>query len=132
VKLRNVLLTLFTLLLTAMGVQAQDPGIPDTVDLVVTVCPVQSTGQFQVQMDFYVFSDYTNSASSIGFSWDNPNLQMDSAIATSLTDVGYDMGPFFYEDNDINLTNAIHIFLTRIGISRTVVTDITQNITIAV
>ncbi len=93
----------------------QDPddlGEADTLDLVVTVAPDFTTNQLQVQLDLYVFND-TNTFSSVsaGFQWDNPNLQMDSAVASQVSIDALDIGPFFYEDNDINITNANQRFL---------------------
>jgi hypothetical protein len=93
----------------------QDPndlGAADSVDMVFTVTPCASTNQLQIQLDLYVFNDSnTISGVSMGFSWDNPNLQMDSARPSQLTQDAFDLGTFFYEDDDINLTNANRRFL---------------------
>ncbi len=86
-------------------------GARDTVDLVVTVAPYAAGGQLQVQLDLYVFNDSNNVlGATVGFSWDNPNLQMDSAVAAP-TALNFELGPYFYEDGDINLTNTNQRFL---------------------
>lgn len=116
---QRLLLTLTCLLvggvLPAQAQFTQDPddfGAADTVDLVFSVVPHAATNQLQFQIDLYVFNDSnTLIGATMGFSWDNPNLQIDSAAASPLTDAAFDIGPFFYEDDDINITNANQRFL---------------------
>jgi len=93
------------------GADTDGLGAPDTVDLVVSVTPHAAGGQMQLQLDLYVFNDSNNVyGATMGFDWDNPNLQMDSAVPSALGDM-FEIGPFFYENNDINLTNANQRFL---------------------
>ena len=105
-KLRTVLCALWLLALIGSHAAAQDPdpGIPDTVAMVVTACPDASAGSLHVQLDLYVYGDTIIVGASMGFTWDNPNLQMDSAKASALVTSGFDIVSF-YEDGDINKTN---------------------------
>ncbi|MFH1842585.1 MAG: hypothetical protein ABIF77_05215, partial [bacterium] len=100
---------------TALAQFTQDPndaGAADTVEMVFSVTPDYTTGQYDVQMDLWVFNDANSLiGATAGFSWDNASLQMDSAVASPLTDNGFDLGPFFYEDNSLALTNANLRFL---------------------
>lgn len=117
-KRRCICLTLIlsTLLATTTLAQfTQDPndaGAADTIEMVFSVTPDYTTGLFDVQMDLWVFNDSNPLiAGTVGFIWENANLQMDSAVASPLTDGGFDLGPFLYEDNDIALTNTNQRFL---------------------
>ena len=112
-KIRTVLATALLVVLAAMSAEAGVDGLgaPDSVDLLVTVAPHAAGSQMQVQLDLYVFNDSNDVyGATMGFSWDNPNLQMDSAFPTALAD-NFEIGPFLYEDGDINLTNANQRFL---------------------
>ncbi|HWR84263.1 MAG TPA: hypothetical protein VN285_13265 [Candidatus Deferrimicrobium sp.] len=90
-----------------------DDGVADSVEMVVSVVPNASMGQLKVQLDLWGFNDSNQVVgASMGFAWDNPNLQMDSAKASAyITGLGNNIGPFFYEDNDINKTNLNKRFL---------------------
>ncbi len=108
--MKHKLTFLLTLLLVA-GVlsitgQAQDPNNPDTLELVLVTGPDANAGQMNVQIDIYVYSDETIVAASSGYTWDNPNLQMDSAFVSPLVESGFDLVWGVYEDNDIATTNA--------------------------
>jgi len=87
-----------------------DPGYRDTVELVVAVQPDEGSSQFNVELELYVFNDSTIISASAGFSWVNPNLQMDSAKATDLTISGFDAGPVFYRGNNIDSSNYYQQF----------------------
>ncbi len=91
--------------------QPYDPGIPDTVELVVTVQPDEGSSQFNVELQLYVFNDSTIIGATAGFSWVNPNLQLDSAKATSLTSSGFDAGPAFYRGGNIDSSNFYRQFM---------------------
>ncbi len=107
-----VLIAILLLVVVPCSFAQNDAGNPDTVDLVFSVLPDFTTNQLQVQMDLYVYNDAnTLVGSSMGFSWSNPNLQMDSAVASSFTATGFDLGVFLYEDNDIAITNANQRFI---------------------
>ena len=112
-KVRMILTTALAVVLMVASVEAgvDGMGAPDTVDLVVTVAPHAAGGQMQVQMDLYVFNDSNDVyGATMGFSWDNSSLQMDSAVSSALAN-SFEIGPFLYEDADINLTNANQRFL---------------------
>jgi len=101
--------------IAATHVAAQDPGIPDTVAMVVSVCPDANAGQLNVQLNLWVYSDSLIVAATAGFTWDESrfpaNLQMDSAVGSQLLIDAFSIGPFYYEDDDIAITNANHRFL---------------------
>ncbi|MCH7947331.1 MAG: hypothetical protein IIC66_05975 [candidate division Zixibacteria bacterium] len=103
---RTLIVSIILSGLIAVGVKAQDPGIVDTVELIVTLSPDAQANQLKVQLEVWVFNDEELFAANMGFSWDNSNLTLDSAVASALTDGGFQIGPFFYEDNSIALTNA--------------------------
>ncbi|MBU8933768.1 MAG: hypothetical protein KOO62_07150 [candidate division Zixibacteria bacterium] len=109
------LILVISLTTSAMAQFEQDPndaGAADTVEMVFSVIPDYTTGQYNVQMDLWVFNDANLLiGATSGFTWDNANLQMDSATASDLTDNAFDIGPFFYEDADIDLTNSNQRFL---------------------
>jgi hypothetical protein len=88
-----------------------DPGITDTVALVVTQKPNAALNQLNVELALYVFSDSTIVGASMGFRWDNPNLKMDSAIVSALIDSSFGIGPWLYEDGDITVTNDSQRFI---------------------
>ncbi|MFQ5498186.1 MAG: dockerin type I domain-containing protein [Candidatus Zixiibacteriota bacterium] len=104
-------LTLLACLFIASVTTAQDIGNPDTVAMVVSVAPQASPAQLQVQLDLYVYSDDVVKAATMGFGWDNPNIQMDSAKDSPVTQTGFDFGRFFFETGDIAVTNANQRFL---------------------
>jgi hypothetical protein len=110
-----VLLSVLGMLAMVSPGAAQDLGVPDTVAMVVAICPDANANQLHVQIELWVYSDSLIVAGSAGFSWGQTrfpgNLQMDSAVATQLLIDAFEIGPFFYEDNDINITNANHRFL---------------------
>jgi hypothetical protein len=87
-------------------------GAPDTVDMVYTIAPDFTTGQMKAQLDLYVFNDSNHvEGATVGFSWDNPNMQMDSANAAQIVLDNFEIGPFLYEGDDIAITNANQRFL---------------------
>ncbi len=88
--------------------EAQDVGIRDTVSMVLTV----DTANLEAVAEVWVFSDADLKGATAGFGWDNPNLQMDSAVVDSLVINGFDIGPFVYRDEDIDVTNTWKNFIT--------------------
>ncbi|MBU8934707.1 MAG: thrombospondin type 3 repeat-containing protein [candidate division Zixibacteria bacterium] len=111
-KLTIAILVLVVLVFWIPNVYAQkgdDPGIPDTVVFVASVVPGPSSDQ--LQMDIWVYSDEHLEGVSMGITWDNPKIQMDSAKATSLLTIGFALGPFFYEDGSITKTNTNQRFM---------------------
>ncbi len=100
------------LLLSSGSVLAQnDPfGNMDTVIMVPSVVPEEGVSD-QLQLNLYVYSDETLLGATAGFTWDNPKLQMDSAVGSALLQSSFDLGLFFYQDSDLGLTNANQQFL---------------------
>ncbi|MBU8934766.1 MAG: thrombospondin type 3 repeat-containing protein [candidate division Zixibacteria bacterium] len=59
----------------------------------------------------------------MGITWDNPKFQMDSTEASSLI-APFEFGPYFFEDDDIDLTNTNQRFLLgAAGISHCIPAD---------
>ena len=109
-QLKKTFLTLLFLALFAIPAFGQDAGTPDTVDLVVSLNPDANANQLNVEVQLWVYNDAGLQASGMGFSWDNPNLQLDSTVTTALGG-SWQIGPFFYENNSLATTNANQRFL---------------------
>ncbi len=110
-KLRNVLLLLVILAFSATPAFAQiDPGVVDTVIVVPTVIPDFTTGTDQLRLDIYCYTDELIAGYSAGFSWDNPNVVMDSATANPATIGNFGLISFF-ENYSIATTNANQRFV---------------------
>ena len=88
-----------------------DPGLPDTVLLIPELCYSEVAGELKVEVELWVFNDMTILGGSAGFFWDTPDMQMDSAVATQLLTESWQIGPFFYENNDLALTNTNRRFV---------------------
>jgi len=88
-----------------------DPGIRDTVELIVTMQPDSSNNQLNVELGLYVFNDSTVAGATAGFFWDNSNLLLDSAKPSDLTSAGFDGGTFFYRGDDIDSSNFYRQFI---------------------
>jgi hypothetical protein len=93
-------------LMLSIGAAAQDTGVIDSVELIATVTPDAQAAQLRLTLELWVFNDEELAAANMGFSWDNDNLNLDSAKGTSLTTGGFPIGPFFYEDNSLATSNA--------------------------
>ncbi len=107
----GVLVAMGALAVTTWAQDPADPGVPDTVDLVLTVGPDANANQLNVQVDIYVYNDEDLVGGSSGYFWDNPNLTMDSAFLAPFVSAGWDIIASVYEDNDINTTNANQHFV---------------------
>ena len=59
-----------------------------------------------LRMDLMVFNSRPLLGASIGFGWDDPNVVLDSAVATELVTTAFDQGPHFFEDDNIATANA--------------------------
>ena len=89
-------------------VLGQDAGAPDSIKLVLSVAPVEGTN-VPVVVECSVFVDSNQlSILQFGWYWDNVNLQMDSAIASSAFEA-MEIGPFFFIYNDLQTTNDSQI-----------------------
>lgn len=117
-KVKNFVLMVSIIFLLAPLTMAQfvqdddDLGAADTVAVEFSVVPDYTTGTYKLQVDLYFFNDANQIlGSSMGFIWDNPNIQMDSAFPGAEIDAAYDVGPFLFEDNNIAITNANLRFL---------------------
>jgi hypothetical protein len=88
-----------------------DPGIRDTVELVVTVLPAAMNNDLNVELELYVFNDSTLRGATGGFFWNNQNMQIDSAKPSDVTSSGFDIGPFFYRDDNRDSSNYYQQFI---------------------
>ena len=96
----------------AGSAMATDPGAPDTVAMVFSVAPDLTTGEMNAQLDLWVFCDSNLvKGATMAWDWSNPNMQMDSAKGYPIVTNNFGIGPFFYEDNNIAVTNAHKRFL---------------------
>ncbi len=107
-KSRLLMIALTVLLVCGTTAYAQDPNLPDTIDLELTVDTVGLTAQLEV----WVFSDEALVGATMGIRWDNSatSLSMDTAIASSAVS-GFDLGVFLYEGNSRATTNTNMRFL---------------------
>lgn len=100
------------LMLTAISAQAQfvqdddDFGVADTLDMVLSVAPDATTNQLKVQFDLWAFNDSNEVVgATMGFGWDNSNLQMDSASASQLVKDAFTLVLTVYKNNNLTTTN---------------------------
>ncbi|MBD3401477.1 hypothetical protein GF420_01170 [candidate division GN15 bacterium] len=112
-KMRLFTVVFCLLVIGALPAQAQfqqdplDDGVADTVDMVLTVAPDATTNQLNVQFDLWVFNDSNELAgATMGFNWDNSNMQMDSAVATTLVTDAFNLFLTLYENNNLAVTNT--------------------------
>jgi len=103
-KFKLLLTFVFLFALAASPAMGQDQGEPDTIDMVITVQPDEASAAFDVQLQLWVFNDGdTINGASMGFGWDNPKLQMTSAVAESGSD-GF-LTKLLYDADNIDSTN---------------------------
>ncbi len=121
-KITKIIACACFLALCAVPVSAQfeqspdDRGAADTLDMIISVRPDATTNQLQLQADIWVFNDSNNLVGlSSGFSWDNPNAQLDSAKLSPAAAAGFDFLKFFYDGNNIDSTNAHQRFLISVA-----------------
>lgn len=110
-QLRSLLALLSLLAATAAAVDEDDPGIRDTIELVVARQPDEAHGQFNVELKLYVFNDSTVLGATAGFSWDNPNLHLDSARLSALISSRFDGGTYLYRTDNVDSSNAARQFI---------------------
>ncbi len=85
-----------------------DPGQRDTVAVTVEL----NADSSEATMRLYGYWDEDLRTIALGFSWDNPLVQMVSATGSSLqSESDLRIGPYFYEDSALNVTNANNRFL---------------------
>lgn len=104
-------------LVMCASVQAQfqqdplDLGVADTVDMVLSVAPDATTNQLKVQFDLWALNDSNIVAgATMGFQWENDNMQMDSARASQLVINAFTLVLTLYKNNSLATTNADHQF----------------------
>ncbi len=107
-KARMLLASLFlgVLMLAPANVLAQDEGLPDTVAMVITPPDAgDATPTMVVQLFGKIDSNPVGSV-GLAFSWDNPLLQMDSAVTSDEVEADLDFQRFVYVNNRLDSTNS--------------------------
>ncbi len=103
-KKKLILCVVLSLVLQTTSSKAQDSGAPDSLKMVFITPPVNGTNvPVVVECSVFVDADML-SGLLFGWQWDNPSLQMDSAVAAADFDA-MDLGPFFFLNGDLTLTN---------------------------
>ena len=103
-KKKLIICVVLALVLQTTSLRAQDSGAPDSLKMVFIIPPVNGTNvPVVVECSVFVDAD-TLGGLTFGWQWDNPSLQMDSAVAAADFDA-MDIGPFFFLDNSIVTTN---------------------------
>ncbi len=108
---RTALVLALAVTMMSFTAKAQDDGIVDTIALIATLTPDAQANQLKLKLELWVFNDEPLTSVGMGFSWDNTSLRLDSVVGTPLTISGFPIGPFFYEDGNLALTNANKRFL---------------------
>ena len=103
----KLLITIFTAFIFVCGsVMADESGVKDTVDMILTVQPDSAAGLLDIELQLWVLNDAdTLNGVSMGFVWDNPKIQMVNAVAEPVMLNGF-TPPIFYDANNIDSTNA--------------------------
>jgi len=87
-----------------------DLGDPDSVYFHITM-PESGGSDSLVIAELYVFNDVQNVASmSMGFSWDHPYLEMDSAVWSPEAETAFNMIRLGYFRGGLDYTNAYQLF----------------------
>jgi hypothetical protein len=93
------------------GISAQsdpnDPGARDTVALNIIITDIPQSSSV-LSLEAWVYSDETIRSFSGKFSWDNPNLRLDSAHISPLL-FNEHFSSFLYDNDDLNTSNATRI-----------------------
>ncbi len=110
---------LLTLLLVGLGgtVPAQfmqdpaDLGAADTVIIEAVAIPDVATAQTDLILELSYFNDAnTIGLTGGGFSWDNPNFVLDSAVFSPAALAAFDLQRFVFFANNIDSSNANQLF----------------------
>ncbi|MDZ4723001.1 MAG: T9SS type A sorting domain-containing protein [candidate division Zixibacteria bacterium] len=110
-KCKLILLLCLGLFLFAGSSFAQDTAPPDTVILVITP-PVASGLNFKLTGELYFFTTPQDVVSaSMGFKWFEPNLTLDSAVASPLAVNAFNLSRFLYPNNNIDSANSQNRFV---------------------
>ena len=108
-KTKLLIIAIFALGMFAAPAFAQvDPGNMDTAQLIMSSQPNAGS---EFTLELWCYSDEIINGATMGFSWDNANIMLDSAVSTPLIDAAFDLGRFFYFESDINLSNANKLFM---------------------
>ncbi len=94
------------------AVQAQQhPNDQGAADSIALVSYLSFDGSPRIAVDLYFFNDAQRLYdASVGFFWNNPNVQMDSAVLTPLADSVFDFVRVLYRNNIIDSTNLYRQF----------------------
>ncbi|RKX22890.1 MAG: hypothetical protein DRP45_11035 [Candidatus Zixiibacteriota bacterium] len=114
-KIAAILIVVLTFLATGVRGEfvqgASDSLYADTIGIEFTLLPHADSEQMNMQLDLWGFNDGDDLAGvGVGFTWDNPNLVMDSALASPMIGSSCDY-IFLYKYNDIEETNSGQQFM---------------------
>jgi len=89
-----------------------DPGVRDILELELSTQPDPANDQLNVTIELYCFHDEVwLTGVTVPILWDNPNLQMDSAHASTVCSTAFDGTISFYNSSgDIDSTNISRNF----------------------
>ncbi len=112
--MKSLVLSIFLglLLIAAVPVAAEDLGAPDSVKLVATR-PDISGNDSSFVVELYMWTDLQAIVgATLGFTWDNPNVRLDSArgVAGHVQGNPFAIVSYLYKNN-IDTTNAAKRFL---------------------
>lgn len=89
-----------------------DLGAPDTLGVEFGVLPDAGSGSYLVKADLWVFADSNNlDGITTGLSWGDSDMEIDSAVASTLTLSSLDYSQFFFYRNSVDSTSLYRWFL---------------------
>jgi len=84
-----------------------DLGAPDSLYLKVLALPSVSQGRTGFEVTLYCFNDQNLiRAIGVGFKWDNPNVRLDSAVASPVANSSFDFAHDLYRKASCDTSNA--------------------------
>ncbi len=107
--MKSMTLTIAIILVAVLSMpvlaQDEDLGARDSI-LITMTYPSVNGNDSTFLMEVYFFNDSNRVVSgSVGFTWENEHLILDSAALTPLADSVFDFSPFLYYMDDIDTSN---------------------------
>ena len=88
---------------------SNDQGVRDTLALAVSIPPLPGV-RSSVVIECWVYSDDTILSYSVGFTWDNPKMYLDSATASPILGESEDQ-VFLFSNDDLMTSNLNRTFV---------------------
>lgn len=99
------------LIATPLVSAQQGPGDQGAADSITTAVHLSGPNSNEIAVDLFIFNDaQTLHDISVGLFWDNPNVQMDSAVLTPLADSVFDFIRVLYRSHNLDSTNFYRQF----------------------